>query len=480
MNNKFFKVITCLVIIAVFTMSISTSYAKYYEKKDYTVAVSSTSFEKLVTSSNNGQAITLPETGYYAIILKGGDGADGLAQKNAKLADSFTIPGGSGGIIATVAKFNANTNLVPYIGNAAANISKIGSSTSGATNSAIGSGGNGTTFKIDSSFNWGKQVVEWLSSYFTADNAGVGGGAASALYVTSKSNSNLLSVAGGGGGSGSYDYDYRQPEGYSVLIYTVYTCPSGTGGEGGSNVIGTKTSPINTGNGSDNNTGAPAGYAFSGIDGNDISNTSSGGLSDGKYANTYVSIHSSGYDSNKPSYGKGGSTSGGAGGYVVSNSFESAGQASQGSNFANGGSGGNASQYGGGGGGGFCGGGGGNSASINISNGGGGGGSSYYAKNVPGTSNTVTSMPKSLFDELLAKAGFSINESTVTPTIITSIDRSYSWGFFKSATYKTNQGSSWTFYHVSKGTSVNKNGFAYIIYLGPDDQNTLNKINAYS
>ena len=359
MKSQKFKRIIVLLLVTAMAVAIPGSFAKYVGS----VQVTKMAVKKKIAwffntgTSLDGQIITLPYAGSYAVIVKGGDGSDGYVWNNTERSkNNEDVSGGIGGtVVGVYVAKQANQILYVAPGGAGSRPRQVYESMFSGT---VGRYGYAGTNNGESIFNGGKgaDVTDLpLAKYMSKMPSSGGGGAASVIYEcdSNGNKTNLLFVAGGGGSAGSWNELYEK--GIWLAVCTVDSIASGKGGDGASNYANGKTNSVD--------------YAYTIEDGKFVKHLIIPGL-DGTGANNTL--------------GKGGRGVPGRTATVESacSGWMEAGSAQRGSAIFvdKSGVGGNGCFYGGGGGGGFCGGGGGAGASLdNIPAGGGGGGSSYMS-----------------------------------------------------------------------------------------------------
>lgn len=325
-------------------------------------------------TSNNVIHATAKNTGYYAIIAKGGNGGNGYQYNGNSGGIRKTYYGGSGGITTSYAYITAGTVFSVYTGSTGGTPVPTG----GGTRTAVGTAGTNGASRGEGAT--GANYASGNGSNMTMNIASGGGGAATIISTGSVSTvSNILAIAAGGGGSASWD------EGMNGYMGLITTRPCGGGGHGGTNIPGNTL-------------------------GQATSNVASGGWN-GLVIHGGNGFIDNSYPDPKDSKGKGGTTTGGAAGtsslitYLVQTVYGATATAGKApSAYGDGGAG---AQHGGGGGGGYAGGGGGSGTSINYSAGGGGGGSSFIKT---GTGfGALTDSAK--ISEIIGRAGIDVNDT---------------------------------------------------------------------
>lgn len=407
MKSKNCKRIIVLLLVTAMAVAIPGSFAKYVGNQSYMMSV------KLVRSffyntydniSLSDCKVELPYPGRYAIIVKGGDGATGIAWANKN--PSYSVEGGLGG---TVVGVYTTTKPKQYL--------YVSPGTSGSQQTTTdyygqpGDGGKNLAFNNMLAGGKGAIVeggfVEWLGQNASPEPAGGGGGAASVVFACDANGNNkeLLMIAGGGGAGASWN------KGYQALLGTK---AGGNGGHGGGNYNNNDSLNRKQDSWIIDNGMFVKGQILPGLDAGGASNTA----------------------------GKGGTTEPGAKGTVESKNVMvffnlAAGQGEDGTMYSNltGGNGGLANYYGGGGGAGYCGGGGGAGTSIGVAAGGGGGGSSY-------ASTRLLPLSSSDYDGAMIKA---TTKGTAWKNKI--IPKQYPMG--------------------TTGTNLEGDGYIIIEYLGP-------------
>ncbi len=337
-------------------VAMPTTNAKYTTTKSYVINIESKVKQVIVnayvvantTKDETAKTVTLPYDGYYLIVAKGGDGADGMETDRILIGIwsdwSWTRPGGIGGTVYGIYHATANQKLYLYSGTAG--VRAKGQSAGG---SYVGSpGGTNSLGRFNGGAGTYILSADSAKASSTENASSGGGGAGSAVYLNDPNGGGtLLMVAGGGGAGASWNKKYT---GLSYIAGTINAVEAGVGGDGGS-----------------------------------IKNQPDSGSSDKIY---FGADGTGGVSGSNATKGLAGTASGGSGGkgiYVEtggrwSNVIVDHGiSAAAGSDFAGGGNGGNARALGGGGGGGYCGGGGGAGTSFKYASGGGGGGSSLIS-----------------------------------------------------------------------------------------------------
>jgi len=361
------------------------------------------------------QLQNLPE-GYYAFIIRGGDGGQG--RSNGTPAASF---GGLGGYVVGYVWLAANTTLYIEVGSAG-----IGVIT--ATNSNRPHYGGGT-------------------------NVGRGGqgGGLTLLAISGRphsQNSDIIAVAGGGGGGGGAN------KGVTFPSNNIYNSWGGSAGGAGT-IYGWQAAnhfrvrnPILNGAGTvfipSINGGAQVQRVFA-VTGGFVIPGVQGGADGAQMLTTAPGT------SGNNGGGGGGVSGGGNGGTAAGNGGALSGGPAV------------AATFGGGGGGGWFGGGGGTSA-ANNENGGGGGGSSYIRSDVrPLTSTMLTS---TYFDDLIkVQTRDALSELTGITAFLTSHANASTLTIGNSTSgMMTVRNHSFIASSEHQGMS----GFAFIKYLGPN------------
>lgn len=348
-SNRIFQVVCLLLLLGTTVLCIPGSIAKYADDKQYEIVVKSkikpgVQYEYYTFNSpnwtNGHNTITLNHNGYYAILIKGGNGGSGYQQSGySSLSPTGQVySGGKGGVVAYIAKFNKNDMLDVYLGSAGGNAST--SSSLSSASQRVGAGGvNALSTGSQKKYEGGSGAYVDLKKYKDVFkySASAGGGAATVVNY----NNNSIVIAGGGGGASSCVTNMKGSLGAK------WTCiVANVGGNGGTN----------------------------------ISSVSLGGKNGGGEHYGMMDAYYSG--------GGGGSANGGAGSagssdsvvtVAIVNSSISSGTADSGGSSTQYGYGGAGKYLGGGGGGGYAGGGGGCGTSVELEPGAGGGGSSYAA-----------------------------------------------------------------------------------------------------
>ena len=387
---QYLMIFALVILIAI---AIPSSFSKYAVTNTYTLSLSKTFATSEPEDDGtffwnswdcSAQTVTLPYAGRYAIIAKGGDGSNGYVANGENYSD-YNIEGGIGGsVMAIYSTTEEKTKLYVAPGSQGTRPPKaeVSSSTNlaGGTNATgVFAGGSGAY--VDSTAG----LVSRLGSALSNNTQSGGGGAATIVCAgNTYSKSNIVLIAAGGGAAGCWN------EGWESILGTV---AAGTGGNGGSNV-GT--------------------YATS----------SSSSVSDSIKGNVFSGSSGTGADydflrSSYSTYGKAGTTSGGARGTMAAlKQWAIASDGNEaGSNFSSNGNGGKADNYGGGGGGGYCGGGGGTSTSIAYAAGGGGGGSSFIAESLTtGISNYTTMIEKAVANTTTGQDAYGNMHNKAIPT----------------------------------------------------------------
>lgn len=370
-SQKLKRVIVVLLVTAM-AVAIPSSFAKYMGEEHFTMSIKKEIYFLFNTSSNTASKVKLPYPGYYAIIAKGGDGANGDSYNGDK-SQGYKIEGGFGGVVVGLYQ---TTEVGQYLfvapGSAGGRPNPNSKPNVAISNAVHGAGGVNSAHLIDGLFaggsgsDLGGGVLNALAEAFSKAPASGGGGAATLVYKCDKdgnyTSNDILFVAAGGGAGAVWNEGYRSGAGLTTVLGTAD--PSGFGGDGGSNFFNGKVSAPITYSGSK--------YTFS-------------------FASIYDGFNGTGMVSSIDTRGKAGTSSGAGAGASSSagglGGLLAAQTSSPGLTFANGGKGGASAQYGGGGGAGYNGGGGGVSTSVrnqgwsttNQPAGGGGGGASYIA-----------------------------------------------------------------------------------------------------
>ena len=341
MKHNLFRIVSTIVLAVCLLLCVPSSMAKYATSGNILVPV-----KKVVLKDfwyTNSSAIfsvakdTSSQEGYYAVLIKGGNGGDGV--KHSFSTTSGSVAGGNGGLMLGYIYLTASDSLVVKIGTAGGNAGTSAYGAAGTNGTDMAKGYRGKCLSSDDT----KFIIDIFNNDYSA-----GSGAGTILYKNSVSQSNLMMIAGGGGAAASVNTN-------------VSSKVPGEGGAGGGNYNGPVTSYTDVSSPS-------TGKVYPG--GNGIGSTWS------KKSTTY---HTNGY---------GGSVSGGAGGTCGDYTYwlgiapytfsqKTAGSGSAYSTSANGGNGGAGIYLSGPGGGGYAGGGGGAGFGVDRSAAGGGGGSSY-------------------------------------------------------------------------------------------------------
>ncbi len=324
MKKKYIKN-SIIVILALTFMFVSYSLAKYTKQDTSSLTISTQKeFFKQKYADNSGKSIdfTPQYEGYYAIIIKGGDGGNGNKGKDSKWAcrkDTEGETGGKGGVMFGIFSTETNKLLRISLGSEGKDSSAVHTTVDGGVNSSNPSIAQGA--KGGNSGN--------IMNYNPSSGGSGAGSVVFSYTTTGLANKKIAMIAGGGGGSAGNDTYYTK----GVL--------QGRGGSAGSNFTSDSfTSSING-----SAISISAGQVYSGFNG-----TSPG---TGK------------------TYGYGAKDTGGTGGRTGSSYT---GNAGSGNGATPNGS------CGGAGGGGYAGGGSGSTSGYNTNNfnaGGGGGGSSF-------------------------------------------------------------------------------------------------------
>ena len=365
-------------------------------------------------------------TGYYAFVLRGGDGGNGKESYGGHTA----AYGGSGGYVTGYFYIDAAVTPTLWI-----RIGHAGRGDHTATRpGGWPSGGTG----------------EWYG--------GSGGGyslISTAQYVNADL-SKVIAVAGGGGGGGSIDTDQVSWGDYN-LVRDNTDANSRGGHAGGAGSFGDTKNPILNG-------GTTAAAGTVAVNSNGLAGRVSPGYRAGNPANMTKSTTAPGNTNSNGGGGGGGATAGGQMGNNYTGGGGSAGSLLAGGNGA-----GNAGWGGGGGGAGLYGGGGGERHSTgNAWRGGGGGGSSYARDDVqPLTQGMINSAYLNPFITIPDNDYNVYTTSRVRPNRYRIGTRS------TTENYAGNDTSGWMHLNNSGMQSAywgnGYNGFAYIKYLGPLD-----------
>lgn len=388
MKKRYLRIVAMALVAVMSVLCIPGTFAKYSKEETYTVAVKQKEIKdepgEIVFNTNKtdkeNAGYTSPEGGYYAILVKGGNGGSGVAGSGSKdsgwKTDSDSV--GKGGIMLAIIHLTENQSLSVTVGKTGGNAKRQTKGTGGLTEETYQ---NGTKKQWIIWPVWSIQVPAYATrevGYFVgADGsanthtnyknaAGGGGGSATIVFFGDSTPNDLIIVAGGGGGSSGFD-----KEAYG-LSTAAKNWSYGYGGNGGSNI-----NPNENEIGGSASLGTVAGIVYNGLNGQ-ASNGSTyaigygGGIAGGAGATAYS-----------------GSTHGGNAGTLIEAS---------GNSFVNpSGCGGSAGGIGGGGGGGFAGGGGGGRGWFSYQNssytdaaGGGGGGSSFVRSDIDASSMTAS------------------------------------------------------------------------------------------
>ena len=293
MKNRIPQIAMILVLCIILAISLPASYAKYTDKKVYTVnLVKNINFPKIsfVSSSayNNYPSAEYPikKSGYYAIVAKGGSGSTGMRVKRGAFSEYVLdyFAGGSGGIVAGYVYLEKGNTVHIAAGSTGKRADFYAGGGAGGKNAfGFGSGGTGSD-------------VTALGSGATSG----GGGAASLVMLNNKAVSNInnfLVIAAGGGSAGSNDVGYAG------------SSEAGAGGAGGRNynVSTGEASAPGIYNGSN-------GVCSSGKDYYGHGGTTVGGKADGNHGKDFSNGGTGGSAPNASSAGAGGGGYAGGGG----------------------------------------------------------------------------------------------------------------------------------------------------------------------
>lgn len=412
MKKKYLRIFAMALVAVMSILCIPGTFAKYSKEETYTVAVKQKEIKiepgKIVYSTNNSSGekqYTADKDGYYAVLIKGGNGGSGIVGDGSKASGWKTNSSsvGKGGIMLGIVHMSEEDFLAFTVGQNGTDASINSSLTGNIRSTSIGNGGTTTETYVE----WTRIpfTLIYYPSYYTktvgylkgADGsksglsnyayaAGGGGGSSTVVYLNESTPEALLMIAGGGGGSSGADTDANGSNGNTS------TWSYGFGGDGGSNI-----NPSTNSIGGNVGIGSVTGCVYNGFDGN-----SSKG--------------------NTNAIGYGGTTNPGAGatGYSSTSNCEGATGtllSIDGGSFKNTtGCGGAAGGIGGGGGGGYAGGGGGgcgwfkSSSRTNTdaidSPGGGGGGSSFAKSNID-SSGMTTENRQALANDMMKAVSYS-------------------------------------------------------------------------
>mgnify|MGYP003291112975 CR=1 FL=1 len=206
-------------------LQLETAYSYYYVwYGDKRGSVSPTTYE-ITYNANDDSLKDLTVAGRYLIMVKGGNGGDGIDT----VSGTF-IEGGYGGVMAGIVDFDPKTQVLHvYLGNSGKD-AMSGYSTAWANSS----GGRNAVANlyVDAANTWKKADTlggggnAYAATQYSLATAG-GGGGATLLFLTGLNEAisldNLLLVSGGGGSAGN-------------IVSGQYNS-AGVGGSGGSNVI---------------------------------------------------------------------------------------------------------------------------------------------------------------------------------------------------------------------------------------------------
>ncbi|MBQ0136073.1 MAG: hypothetical protein KBS43_05005 [Oscillospiraceae bacterium] len=196
--NRILKIAIVIVLTVAITLCIPGTFAKYSDNKNFTIVVdlSPTLYKNAATSMGESNCKTVDfnveHDGYYAIVIRGGNGANGLV-----LPGNQDSNGSLGGYVYSCVYLKAGDKMTVYIGNAGENPSR--------DSSQIGS--NGTQMSLGGKSSNANNV------------AGGSGGSATVVKV----NQSIISIAAGGGGGGSCN----------AALGTVFAYKGAKGGNGG-------------------------------------------------------------------------------------------------------------------------------------------------------------------------------------------------------------------------------------------------------
>lgn len=239
MRNSLFKISIVLVLAMMMVVALPSSYAKYADAKVYTINLKRTvKYDVVVlpkvlksTAYNNYPSSTYTigkhEGGWYAFVLKGGNGSMGIKLKSSALGGvGDGASGGQGGVIAFCKRLNDNDVVVASVGCTGEEPAWLHIGEGGKNTTSIGAGGKG--------------AIQSLNAFESVATSG-GGGGASIITLGNGSPSqisNVLAIAAGGGSGASKD------------VGKTYEQIAGAGGAGGSNYkakSGQQSSTISTG-----------------------------------------------------------------------------------------------------------------------------------------------------------------------------------------------------------------------------------------
>lgn len=216
--NRILKIAVVIVLTVAITLGIPGTFAKYTESKSYKIVVDYTPTVKKDTATSTGSSnpktvsFTATDAGYFAVVVRGGNGANGLVYPG--LQDSN---GSYGGYVYFCIYLNSGDTLTAYVGNAGQNPS--GKSSEAGLNGLSGAAPGGKSSDAN-------------------NVAGGSGGAATIVKV----NGSVVAIAAGGGGGGSCN----------AALGTVFANRGANGGNGGNlSSNSTKTGEYIIFNGSD-------------------------------------------------------------------------------------------------------------------------------------------------------------------------------------------------------------------------------------
>ncbi len=329
-------------------LQLETSYSYYYVWYGANRGSDSPTSYEITYNANHASLKDLTVAGRYLVMVKGGNGGDGIDT----VSGTF-IEGGYGGVMAGIIDFDPKTQVLHvYLGNSGKDA--IDGYVSSTANS-VGGKNALVNLYVDSANTWmkadtlggGGNAPYSTSNYtYTAATSG-GGGGSTILFLTGLNEAisldNLLLVSGGGGSAGS-------------IVSGTYKS-AGVGGSGGSNVISSSSvSDVFKNRATVNGATYDNDDSFGYVAGNNPG---------------VVYFAWDGTSGSVSAYGSGATTTHGTEGFNKGSGMIAHGDA---------GYGGISNIYGGAGGGGFYGGSGG--TTLSGVSGGGGGGSSFFSKKV--------------------------------------------------------------------------------------------------
>lgn len=246
--NRILKIAIVIVLTVAITLCIPGTFAKYSDAKNFTIVVdfAPSLYKDVATSTGSSNlktvSVTAKSSGYYGIIIRGGNGESGLRKKG-----NFINNGSIGGYVYACVYANAGDVITAYIGNTATK--PVTTTTYQGKNAGTAAqGGKGDTINVSTSASSGSGGA---ATYVTVNNtvvaiaAGGGGGGGSDQTIF-----NTLAKDGTkGGNGGNISSSSSKTNGYIIYYGTAGTKSGNRAGGAGTTTAGSRgTASVGNGN----------------------------------------------------------------------------------------------------------------------------------------------------------------------------------------------------------------------------------------